>query len=94
MANTKSAIKALKQNKKRNALNQSRKSRVKTYFKSVIEALNSGKTKEEVLLSFSKASSEAQRAANKKVIHKNNASRKISRLAKKINNKFSNIEVK
>jgi small subunit ribosomal protein S20 len=94
MANTKSAIKALKQNKKKNSLNQSRKSRVKTYLKNVIEALNNGKSKEEVMLFFSKASAETQRAANKKVIHKNNASRKISRLAKKINNKFNKIETK
>lgn len=89
MANKKSAIKALKQGEKRRLMNQSRKSTVKSAFKEIKDALKAGESKEELMSLLSKASSEAQRAAGKKVLHKNTASRKISRITKAINKNFS-----
>lgn len=84
MANTKSAIKALRQNEKRRLINKSRKSRVKTLINSFLSII-SQKSSEEVMISFKKVQGEISRAAGKGVIHKNTAARKISKLALKIN---------
>ena len=89
MPNKQSAIKALKQSKKRNLINRSRKSDVKSSIKNFIETLSGEESKEIVMKKFSEAQAKLRRAAGKGVIHLKTASRKIGRLANKINKKFN-----
>ena len=81
MANCKSAKKRIKQIAKRTARNVERKSRIKTFIKKFSAALQNN---DPVALkeAFSVAQSEIQRGVTKGVLHKNTASRKISRLNK------------
>ncbi len=83
MANHKSAAKRARQNIVRNERNRARRSKVRTFVKSVMTALESG-DKELATASLRSAESEMTRAAGKGVYHKKTVSRKISRLAKAI----------
>lgn len=79
MANHASAIKRNRQNDKRQTYNRWWKSRVREATKSVLEApagSDDAKTK------LSQAMKEISKAANKGVLHKKTASRKIARLSK------------
>lgn len=78
MANHKSALKRIKQNEKRAAYNKDRISRIKTFIKKFINSLG----KEEASNAFSEAQSEIQMGVSKGILHKNAASRKVSRLHK------------
>jgi small subunit ribosomal protein S20 len=83
MANLKSSKKQARQNVKNRNINLARKTAIKTALKKVADALSAddvAKAKE--LLRDAEA--QLARAKGKKLIHKNNASRKISRLAKKV----------
>ena len=84
MANIKSAKKRILVAEKKNARNKSIKSGVKTSIKKVEAAVAAGDkaAAEEQLRQCTK---EISMAATKGVYHKNNASRKISRLAKMVN---------
>jgi small subunit ribosomal protein S20 len=79
-----SAIKRAKQADKRNLLNKSVRSNIKTIERKVESVITSG-NKEEAGKALIEASKVLQKAASKGVIHKNNASRKISRLTRKVN---------
>lgn len=83
MANTKSAKKRIKQNKKRRLCNLSRRSAIKTATKRVLDALDSNDVTaaKELLV---KAESQISRARGKRVIKRNTAARKVSGLAKRI----------
>lgn len=83
MANNKSALKRHRQNLKRRARNASVKSSLKTTIKKVREAIsnNDAENAKNLLISATKA---LDKAASKGVIHKNNASRRVSRLAKSV----------
>lgn len=84
MANHKSAEKRIRQTEKRTAINRSRISRVRTFVKRVEAAIASGdKTAAQSALRV--AQPELHRAITKGVMHKNTASRKLSRLALRIN---------
>jgi len=83
MANTSSAKKATRKIARRAAINKNRRSRVRGFVRKVEEALASGdKTAAEA--AFVAAQPELMRAATKGVLHKNTASRKISRLARRL----------
>ncbi|WP_353643404.1 30S ribosomal protein S20 [Mesorhizobium sp. WSM2239] len=83
MANTSSAKKATRKIARRTAMNKNRRSRVRTYVRKVEEALAAGdKTAAEAALLA--AQPELMRAATKGVMHKNTASRKVSRLAQRL----------
>ena len=83
MANTSSAKKATRKIDRRTAINKNRRSRVRTYIRQVEEALAAGdKTAAEA--AFKAAQPELMRAATKGVLHKNTASRKVSRLANRL----------
>lgn len=84
MATHKSAEKRDRQSVKRRELNSSTKSAVKTGIKSVLSAVGT-KDKEASEKALKTTVPVIDKAAAKGVIHKKNASRKISRLAKKIN---------
>ncbi len=83
MANTKSAKKAVRVTERRTAMNKDRRSRIRTFIRRVEEAIASGdKTAAESALRA--AQPEIMRGAQKGVMHKANASRKISRLSARI----------
>lgn len=88
LANIKSAEKRIRTIKKRTALNKSRKSEIKNYIKKFESAIESGNFDEakDLLKVIDK---KLKRAAHKNVIHKNNASRKISKLTKRLNQKIN-----
>ena len=84
MANTKSAIKRIRRITRQTAVNKSRKKR----FKNAIKKMNSileKKNKKEALNYLPKLNSELMKIAKTGIIKKQNASRNISRITKKIN---------
>lgn len=83
MANTKSAKKATRKIARRTQINRSRMSRVRTFVRKVEEALAAG-DKAAAGEALKVAQPELMRAANRGVIHRNAASRKISRLAARL----------
>jgi len=84
MATHKSAIKRARQNKKQRERNVSIKSKIKTSVKKVLAAIGS-KDSQEAKSTLIKVISHINKGASKGVVCKNTASRKISRLAKKVN---------
>jgi small subunit ribosomal protein S20 len=83
MANTTSAKKAVRKITRRTEVNKSRRSRTRTAVRKVEEAIASGDQKA-ALEALKTAEPALMRAAQKGVIHKNNASRKVSRLTLRI----------
>ncbi len=83
MANTSSAKKAARQAVRRTLVNKARKSRMRTYVRKVEEALEAG-DRAAAAAALTAAEPEMMRAAQKGVIHKNTASRKVSRLAARV----------
>jgi small subunit ribosomal protein S20 len=83
MANTSSAKKATRKIARRTEVNKSRRSRVRNFVRKVEEALASG-DKTAATAAFAAAQPELMRAATKGVMHKNTASRKVSRLAQRL----------
>jgi small subunit ribosomal protein S20 len=84
MANHKSAEKRIRQTVKRTAMNRARRSRVRTFVKKLETAIASG-DKAAAESAFRVAQPELHRAISKGVLHKNTVSRKLSRLAARIN---------
>lgn len=84
MASHKSAIKRAKQSEKRRERNASKKSAIKTAIRKIISAVES-KDKEGARNLLSEAVPKISKAGSKGLFHKKNASRKISRLTKKVN---------
>lgn len=83
MANTLQAKKRIRSNAKRALVNKSRKSRIRTFVKNVELALESGNA-EEAREALKAAQPELMRGVTKGVLHKKTASRKVSRLAKRV----------
>ena len=83
MANTKSAIKRIRRIAKQTTVNKARKSRYKNALKKM-NFLIEGKKKSEALKFLPKLNSELMRIAKTGIIKKQNASRNVSRLTKKI----------
>jgi small subunit ribosomal protein S20 len=83
MANTKSAKKATRKIARRTKVNQARRSRMRNFLRRVEEAIAAG-DKARALSAFGEAEPEIMRAAQKGVVAKNAASRKVSRLSHRI----------
>jgi small subunit ribosomal protein S20 len=83
MANTRSAKKATRKIIGRTEANSARIGRVRTFVRKVDEAVASG-DKSAATAAFKAAEPELMRAVSKGVIHRLTASRKVSRLAKKV----------
>jgi small subunit ribosomal protein S20 len=83
MANTTSAKKMTRKIAKRTEVNKTRRSRMRTYLRKVEEAIAAGDqtAANEALRA---AEPEIMRAAQKGIVHKNMASRKVSRLAARV----------
>lgn len=84
MANTKSAQKAVRKIARRTAINKSRRSEMRTYVRKVEEAIVA-KDQKAAAAAMRDAEPLVARAAQKGLMHKNTASRKISRLTKRVN---------
>ena len=84
MANTKSAIKRIRRISRQTAINRSRKSRFKSAIKKINLLLDS-KKKKEALAFLPKLNSELMKIAKTGIIKRENASRNISRITRKIN---------
>ena len=84
MANIKSAKKRILVTETKTARNKSIRSKVKTSIKKVDAAI-AAKDKEAAVAALNAATVEIDKACTKGVYHKNNASRKVSRLAKAVN---------
>ena len=83
MANTKSAIKRIRRISKQTTVNKVRKSRYKNALKKM-NTLIDNKKKTEALKFLPKLNSELMKIAKTKIIKKQNASRNLSRITKKI----------
>ena len=84
MANHKSAIKRARQSEEQRVRNRSRKTRMKNVIRDLDEAI-AGKSPEKAAEQLKKAISVIAKTASKGVVHKNTASRKISRLTRAVN---------
>ena len=83
MANTKSAQKAVRQTTRRTAMNKSRRTEMRTYVRKVEEAIASNNP-QAAAQALGEAEPRLARAAQKGIVHKNAASRKIARLTKRV----------
>ena len=80
MANTKSAKKAVRKIARKTELNKSRRTLLRSHIRAVEEAIESG-DKEGAMAALKTAQPTIARTGQLGVIHRNTASRKISRLA-------------
>ncbi|WP_370229672.1 30S ribosomal protein S20 [Cognatishimia sp.] len=83
MANSPQSKKRARQNERRALVNQSRRSRIRTFLRKVEEAIASG-DQAAAAEALKAAQPEVMRGVNKGIFHKNTASRKISRLAARV----------
>jgi small subunit ribosomal protein S20 len=83
MANTTSAKKATRKIARRTIINKSRRTQMRGAVRIVEEAIKSG-DRDAALKAMTRAEPELMQAAQRNIIHKNNASRKVSRLAHQI----------
>lgn len=83
MANSPQAKKRIRRNDRRAEINGARVSRIRTFIKQLETALASG-DKDQATAAMQKVQPELARGVAKGVVHKNTASRKISRLSKRV----------
>ncbi|OZA94036.1 30S ribosomal protein S20 [Altererythrobacter sp. H2] len=83
MANTPQAKKRIRRNANRAEINGARMSRIRSFVKKVETALAGG-DKQEAAEALKAAQPELARGVARGVIHKNTASRKMSRLSKRV----------
>jgi small subunit ribosomal protein S20 len=83
MANTSSAKKAVRKIERRTTVNKSRRSEMRTYVRKVEEAIEA-KDAAAAAAALHEAEPKLARAAQKGIVHENAASRKISRLTKRV----------
>jgi small subunit ribosomal protein S20 len=83
MANTPQAKKRIRRNASRTEINRARVSRIRTFVKQVESALAAG-NKDEAKAALDRVQPELFRGVARGVLHKNTASRKFSRLARRL----------
>lgn len=83
MANTPSAKKATRKIARKTAVNKARRTRMRTFLRKVEEAIEGG-DKATAAEALKAAQPQVMRAAQKGIIHRNTASRKISRLSRRV----------
>ena len=83
MANTRSAKKAVRHIARRTEVNMNRRSRGRSFLRKVEEAIASG-DQGAAAEAMKAAQPEIMRGAQKGIMHKNTASRKVSRLVKRV----------
>ncbi len=88
MANIKSSIKQIRQDKRKTARNRPVRSSLKTYIKSAVVTIAGGAEEADSTEKVRLAISKLDKAAQKGIIHRNQAARRKSRLMKKLNTAF------
>ena len=83
MANTSSAKKAVRVQGRKTAVNKARRTMVRSHLRKVEDAITAG-NKDDAQTAVKAAEPAMMRAVSKGVYHKNTASRKISRLNKRV----------
>lgn len=83
MANTTSAKKATRKIARRTTVNKARRTKLRTAVRSVEEAIESG-DRAAAITAMKRAEPELMKAAQHNIVHRNNASRKVSRLTHQI----------
>ncbi len=83
MANTPQAKKRILRNAKRADINRARVSRIRTFVKQVESALAAG-NKDEAQAALARVQPEMARGVARGVLHRNTASRKLSRLTRRL----------
>jgi small subunit ribosomal protein S20 len=83
MANTKSAKKAVRQTERRTDANKARRTRMRSSVRKVEEAIASG-DKQAAQAALKEAEPIIARTGQKGMVHRKTASRKVSRLAKRV----------
>jgi small subunit ribosomal protein S20 len=83
MANTPQAKKRIRRNARRADINRARVSRIRTFVKQVEAAIEAG-DKELATAALRRVQPELMRGVAKGIVHKNTASRKVSRLSKRL----------
>ena len=83
MANSPQSQKRARQIERKTAVNKARRSRIRTFLRKVEEAIAGGNA-EAAREALKAAQPELMRGVTKGVVHKNTASRKISRLAARV----------
>jgi small subunit ribosomal protein S20 len=83
MANTAQSKKRARQSEARQDINKARRSRIRTFLRKVEEALASGNA-DAAATALAAAQPELMRGVTKGVLHKNTASRKMSRLTSRV----------
>ena len=83
MAKTTSAKKATRKIARRTIINKSRRTQMRGAVRIVEEAIKSG-DRDAALKAMARAEPELMQAAQRNIVHKNNASRKVSRLTHQI----------
>jgi len=83
MANSPGAKKRVRTAARRTAINKSRRSRVRTFIRRVEDAITGGDAAA-AATALKTAESEIMRGVSKGILHKNTASRKVSRLSARV----------
>jgi small subunit ribosomal protein S20 len=83
MANTKSARKAVRVIARRTEINKARRSRLRSFVGKVEDAITAG-DRAKAVAALKEAEPVIMRSAQKGVVHKNAASRKVSRLTERV----------
>lgn len=83
MANTPQAEKRIRRNARRQAINKARLSRIRTHVKKVESAIAAG-DRAAAEAALKAAQPEIMRGVSKGVLHRNTASRKVSRLTARV----------
>jgi small subunit ribosomal protein S20 len=83
MANSPQALKRVRQTERRTAVNKARRTRMRGFIRKVEEAIATGEH-DQAAAALKAAQPEIMRSVSKGILHKNTASRKISRLAKRV----------
>ncbi len=83
MANSPQSKKRARQNERRFEINKARRSRIRTFLRKVEEAIASG-DQSAAKDALKTAQPELMRGVTKGVVHKNTASRKMSRLSSRV----------
>ena len=83
MANSPQSKKRARQNERRHTVNKARRSRIRTFLRTCEEAIASG-DKDAAVAALRAAQPELMRGVSRGVLHKNTASRKISRLSSRV----------
>ncbi|WP_430465954.1 30S ribosomal protein S20 [Tabrizicola sp.] len=83
MANTAQSKKRARQSEARQDINKARRSRIRTFLRKVEEALSAGNA-DAAATALAAAQPELMRGVTKGVLHKNTASRKMSRLTSRV----------